>query len=69
MGIDMRGFDVIYKGRVFNAVNIMPNYEYIPSNGDLCQPTSIDVWFVNEDGILTLIRDEARKFRFVKKEV
>jgi hypothetical protein len=67
MGIDMSNFKVIYNDQVFNAVSVIPTVDFNPEKQRFAKPKFIDLWFVNEDGELTVIQDEAWKFKFVRR--
>ena len=66
--MNMKGYKVAYKGRSYEVVeaNLIFAYESYGWMTGIQKPTDISVWVINDDGLLVLIRDEARKFQFVK---
>lgn len=71
MGIDMRGFKVVYKERVYNAVNMNWNWKDCPPDIEarekgVAMPDFLDVLIIDEDGAVKLIHDEAFMFQFLR---
>lgn len=64
MGIDMRGFRVIYKNVIYNAINIMPFLGNTPNQAQ--EPEKLEVWVLNADGVVTILRDNITAFQFVR---
>lgn len=71
--MNMRGYKVVHNGMVYNTVEV--EAEFIPEmdklyinipDGHVNKPSYLCVWVINDDGLLVLIRDEARRFQFVK---
>jgi hypothetical protein len=67
MGLDMSNFKMIYKDQVFNAVSVIPNIDFNPENVGFKKPKFIEAWYINEDGELAVIHDEAWRFKFVTR--
>lgn len=71
-GIDMKGFKVVYKDRVYNALDMRMDWkdeDQLPKKDDtgtLPGPTWLDVVVLNEDGQPCVIRDEAYMFQFLR---
>lgn len=70
MGIDMRGFKVIYKERVYNALNLNwewgENPEAEAREKGMAKPKFLTVVILNEDGEVRLIHDETFMFQFIR---
>lgn len=67
MGLDMKDFKVVYGNQAFNVINVMPVFGGAPLREGFCKPEELEVWYINENGELELIRDKASKFRFVRR--
>lgn len=69
MGIDLRGYKVIYGEFVLNAIALKA-IEY-DENSDFSipiqKPKFIEVVAINTDGTIITISDEAWRFQFVPK--
>ena len=70
MGIDMRGFKVVYKERVYNALNMCWRYNDTPPEIEaeekgIAKPKFLTVT-LNEDGEVILLHDEACMFQFLR---
>jgi hypothetical protein len=66
MGIDMSNYKMIYEDQVFNVISIMPIFELLPETG-LAKPKFIEATYINENGEIAVIRDEAWTFKFVRR--
>lgn len=71
MGIDMRGFKVVYKERVYNAINMNWGWKDCPPDiaaeeKGIAMPTYLDVVIIDEDGMVKMIHDEAFMFQFLR---
>lgn len=71
IGIDMRGFKVIYKERVYNALGIVEWESKMPPDIDvrengIAKPKDLTVAVINEDGEVLMIYDEAFMFQFIR---
>lgn len=70
MGIDMRGFRVIYKERIYNALNMNwvwgENQEEEAREKGMAKPKFITVIILNEDGEIRLLHDETFMFQFIR---
>ena len=74
MGIDMRGFKVVYKERVYNALNMCWRYNDTPPEIEaeekgIAKPKFLTVVTLNEDGEVILLHDEACMFQFCQEFV
>lgn len=65
MPIDMSNYKMIYKEQVFNVVSIIPTFE-IKTEGNP-KMKFIEACFIDEDGELKIVRDEAWCFKFVRR--
>lgn len=71
-GIDMRGYKVVYKDRVYNALEMHMDWsmeEPGPKEADtgiMPAPTWLDVLVLNEDGQPRIIHDETFMFQFLR---
>ena len=70
MGIDMRGFKVVYKERVYNALNMIWDWGEHPEDNarknGIVKPKFLTVVTLNEDGEVIAIYDEAFMFQFIR---
>lgn len=70
MGIDMRGFKVVYKERVYNALNMIWDWGEHPEDNarknGIAKPKFLTVVTLNEDGEVIAIYDEAFMFQFIR---
>lgn len=70
MGIDMRGFKVIYKERVYNALNMNWEWNEDPEQEarerGMATPKFLTVIILNEDGEIRLLHDETFMFQFIR---
>lgn len=70
MNIDIRGFEVVYDGKVLNALSIDQMFcadMNFPSKG-INKPERLAVVVVDTDCEIAIIEDEACKFRFIPKK-
>ena len=65
MGIDMNGYKVIYRNEVYNCINIALDLSGTAETG-FAKPKFLEVIVINKDNLITIIRDEAWTFQFVK---
>lgn len=65
MTIDMSAYKMIYNDEVFNVVSIVPIYEV--NDKGIPKVVTMDAWVINENGELTMIRDEGWCFKFVRR--
>ena len=71
MGIDMRGFKVVYKERVYNALDMCWRYNDTPPEIEaeekgIAKPKFLTVVTLNEDGEVIFLHDEACMFQFLR---
>lgn len=70
MGIDMRGFKVVYKERVYNALNMSWEWGERPEDDavekGMAKPKFLSVIVLNEDGEVRLLHDETFMFQFIR---
>jgi hypothetical protein len=67
MGFNVENYKVIYGDIVYNPINIMPTLKF---NEDKTKPTKIQfisMYYINEDGELRFVEDEAWMFKFVRR--
>lgn len=64
----MSGWKVVYKERVYNVINMLPeNYGDIePKYSEVIHPKFISITFVDEDGMISSVTDEAFMFQFIR---
>lgn len=67
MPVDMKGFKMIYNDRVYNVLHIMIDFETCKEGDESPQPKFIEAIYLNEDGEVKTVRDEAWCFQFVRK--
>ena len=67
MGTDMRGFKVVYKERVYNALEMVCEFgeEARKETGE-SEPKFLTVLVLNEDGNVKMLEDEAFMFQFMR---
>lgn len=64
--IDVSRFKVVFGGKVLNAVCVNSVYwEGCPEQGKPFVPDELELYVINEDGNLSIIRDKAWKFQFL----
>lgn len=71
MPIDMSNYKMIYKDQVFNVLGIMINcrvnfQENLEKKG-LDKPKFIEATYLDENGEVAIVRDEAFMFKFVRR--
>ncbi|MDF2882203.1 MAG: hypothetical protein K0R54_2760 [Clostridiaceae bacterium] len=67
MGINVEEYKVIYKDVVYNPLTITPIFK---GNEDFSKSDKIqfiEMFYINEDGELRFISDEAWCFKFVRR--
>lgn len=67
MGIDMSNYKMIYQDQVFNVVSIMPTIDFNIDTTGVNKPKFIQASYVDENGELTFVSDEAWMFKFVRR--
>ena len=69
MGIDMSNYKMIYKDQVFNVINIMMTTEFLSNIAEEqeVKVTNIEATYIDENGEIKIIRDEATMFKFVRR--
>ena len=67
MGTDMRGFKVVYKERVYNALEMVCSFEgeARKETGE-SEPKFLTVLVLNEDGNVKILEDKAFMFQFIR---
>ena len=65
--MDMSNYKMIYKDQVFNVVNIMPTIKYPEGVNPIGKVTFIEATYIDENGELKIINDEAWCFKFVRR--
>lgn len=70
MGIDMRGYKVVYKERVYNALNMEWEWDDNPQDEEqeeeIGKPEFLTVVVINEDNEVRLLHDKTFMFQFVR---
>ena len=67
MGTDMRGFKVVYKERVYNALEMVCSFEgEVRKETGESEPKFLTVLVLNEDGNVKMLEDEAFMFQFMR---
>lgn len=67
MGTDMRGFKVVYKERVYNALEMVCEFgEEARKEPSESEPKILMVLVLNEDGNVKMLKDEAFMFQFMR---
>lgn len=66
MGIDMSNYKMIYKEQVFNVVGVIPTL-YTESANEAPKIRFIEASYIDENGELRIVRDEAWCFKFVRR--
>lgn len=67
MGIDMSNYKMIYKEQVFNVVGVFPTINTAGSANESPKITFIEASYIDENGELKIVRDEAWCFKFVRR--
>lgn len=63
MPIDMRDYKMIVEDKVYNVLQVVVCIDF--NNGQ--EIKVIDAAYLDENGMVQLMRDEASKFQFVKR--
>lgn len=66
MPINMTDFKMIYQDRVYNVLQIMINFGCIQKE-ETPAPKYIEAVYLNENGEVKVVHDEAWCFQFVRK--
>lgn len=68
MGMDMTDYKMIYKDQVFNVIAVSiecaPGQQYEKENTKI---ELIEAVYIDENGELKVVRDEALMFKFVRR--
>ena len=67
MGIDMSNYKMIYNDEVFNVISIMPTFDYVEDANKAPKVKFIDATYLNENGELATVNDEAWMFKFIRR--
>ena len=67
MGINVENYKVIYNDVVYNPLNINPIFGEYKDNEKFQKIKFIQMIFINEDGNLVSVEDEAWMFKFVRR--
>ena len=67
MGIDMSNYKMIYKEQVFNVVGVIPTFNAAGSANESPKIKFIEASYIDENGELRIVRDEAWCFKFVRR--
>lgn len=67
MGINVENYKVIYNDVVYNPLNINPIYGEYKDDEKFQKIKFIQMIFINEDGNLVSVEDEAWMFKFVRR--
>ncbi|MBP3578995.1 MAG: hypothetical protein J6K15_12870 [Lachnospiraceae bacterium] len=63
----MTDYRMILHERVYNVIQIMIEFKE-PEKDEAPKPKFIDAVFIDEDGQIKTVRDEARCFQFVRRK-
>lgn len=66
MGIDMSNYKMIYKEQVFNVVGVFPTIN-LESETNTPEIKFIEASYIDENGEFKIVRDEAWRFKFVRR--
>ena len=66
MPINMTDYKMIYRDQVYNVLQIRINF--LVEEGAAPKPKFIDAVYVDEDGMIKAVSDEAWCFRFVRRK-
>lgn len=66
MPINMTDYKMIYHDRVYNVLQI--RIDFCVKEGATPKPRFIDAVYIDEDGIIKAISDEAWCFQFVRRK-
>jgi len=67
MGFNVENYKLIYNDIVYNPININPIYGEYKENSKSQKIKFIQMIYVNEDGNLATLEDEAWMFKFVRR--
>ena len=67
MPINMTDYKMIYHDRVYNVLQIC--IDFFVKEGAAPKPRLIDAVYIDEDGMIKVINDEAWCFQFVRRKV
>ena len=67
MGINVENYKVIYNDVVYNPLNINPIFGEYKGDEKFQKIKFIQMIFINEDGNLVSVEDEAWMFKFVRR--
>lgn len=67
MPINMTDYRMILHERVYNVIQIMIEFKE-PEKDEAPKPKFIDAVFIDEDGQIKTVRDEAWCFQFVRRK-
>ena len=67
MPINMTDYRMIINERVYNVLQIMIDFAGPLEEGELPKPKFIDAVYIDEDGTIKTMRDEAWRFQFVRR--
>lgn len=68
MPINMTDYKMIVHERVYNVLQIILDFDRRPAeDGTPPQPKFIDAVYIDEDGVIKTMRDEAWCFQFVRR--
>lgn len=66
MPIQMTDFKTIYKDQVFNVLSVCPIFDGNMENNQR-KIKFVEAMYINEDGEIRIIQDEAWCFKFVRR--
>ena len=67
MPINMTDYRMIINERVYNVLQIMIDFTGLLEDEKPPKPKFIDAVYIDEDGTIKTIRDEAWRFQFVRR--
>lgn len=67
MPINMTDYRMIINERVYNVLQIMIDFAGPLEEGEAQKPKFIDAVYIDEDGTIKTMRDEAWRFQFVRR--
>ena len=65
MPINMTDYKMIYHDRVYNVLQIC--IDFFAKEGAVPKPKFIEAVYIEEDGMIKILRDEAWCFQFVRR--
>lgn len=66
MFTDMSNYKMVYQDQVFNVVGVIPTV-YAESSGATPKIQFIEATYIDENGELRIVKDEAWTFKFVRR--